>query len=65
MSDELLKWFEYKHLPDDLQDISYYCSTLAILMDDTLPASTEKTVGLRKLLEAKDCFVRAKLESRE
>ena len=27
------------------------------------PESAEKTAGLRKLLEAKDCFVRAKLEA--
>jgi len=30
-------------------------------MDELLPESAEKTTGLRKLLEAKDCFVRAKL----
>ena len=31
-------------------------------MDEALPEVPEKTMGLRKLLEAKDCFVRAKLE---
>lgn len=30
-------------------------------MDYTMPHSAEKMVWLRKLLEAKDCFVRAKL----
>lgn len=29
---------------------------------DTLPSGPELTVGLRKLLEAKDCFVRAALD---
>jgi len=30
-------------------------------MAATLPVSAETSAGLRKLLEAKDCFVRAKL----
>jgi hypothetical protein len=30
-------------------------------MENTLPDGPEKTTGLRKLLEAKDCFVRANL----
>jgi hypothetical protein len=34
-------------------------------MDEVLTESAEKTAGLRKLLEAKDCFVRAKLEQNE
>jgi hypothetical protein len=29
--------------------------------ENTLPDSAEKTAGLRKLLEAKDCLVRAAL----
>lgn len=31
-------------------------------MDELLPDGPEKTAGLRKLLEAKDCFVRAALD---
>ena len=65
MDNELLKWFSYTHLPNDLQSISSCCYILAKDIDNLLPESIEKTVGLRKLLEAKDCFVRAKLESRE
>lgn len=57
----LLKFFTYAHLPPHLQEVSRFCHTLAEEMD-LLPESAEKTVGLRKLLEAKDCFVRAKLE---
>ena len=34
---------------------------LAKAMDDSLPDGPEKSAGLRKLLEAKDCLVRAKL----
>ncbi len=36
-------------------------ATVARQMHDTLPRSAEKSAGLRKLLEAKDCFVRAAL----
>lgn len=59
----LLKFFRYEHLPPHLQEPSKSCCGLAAEMDSTLPESAEKTAGLRKLLEAKDCFVRAKLEA--
>ena len=58
----LLKWFEYGHLPPHLQEVSKQIGDLAVEMDTQLPDGAEKTAGLRKLLEAKDCFVRAKLE---
>ena len=35
---------------------------LADLIVSTLPSNQERTVALRKLLEAKDCAVRAQLE---
>lgn len=57
----ILKYFAYEHLPAHLQEISQPLALLARLMDRTLPDSAEKSAGLRKLLEAKDCFVRAKL----
>lgn len=60
----LLKFFSYQHLPVPLQVVSKPCAELAEYMD-LLPESPEKTAGLRKLLEAKDCFVRAKLELME
>ena len=60
----LLKFFSYAHLPQHLQEVSKPCGELAEQMD-LLPESAEKTAGLRKLLEAKDCFVRAKLEQLE
>ncbi len=56
-----LKYFNYTHLPENLQEISKPLGELALLMDKLLPQSAEKQAGLRKLLEAKDCFVRAKL----
>jgi len=57
----ILKYFTFAHLPEHLQKISAPICSLAILMD-TLPNCPEKTAGLRKLLEAKDCLVRASLE---
>lgn len=53
--------FEYEHLPPELQPTSEACAHLAYQMADELPDSPELTAGLRKLLEAKDCFVRAAL----
>ena len=58
---EMMKFFAYDHLPIHLQPISKACCDLANEMINQLPDSRELTVGLRKLLEAKDCFVRAKL----
>ena len=63
MPNRLLRWFEYKHLPKHLQPVSAEVGELASKIDNLLSESPEKTVGLRKLLEAKDCFVRAKIES--
>lgn len=57
----LMQFFEYAHLPVHLQEISCPFGELAELMDNLLPNGAEKTVALRKLLEAKDCAVRARL----
>ncbi|MBP2331237.1 hypothetical protein JOF56_011622 [Kibdelosporangium banguiense] len=57
----LLKFFAYDHLPPHLQGTSKACHDLAHKMADELASGPELTVGLRKLLEAKDCFVRASL----
>ena len=61
MSDSILKYFAYAHLPEHLQKVSKPFGDLAELMEKELSDSVEKSVGFRKLLEAKDCFVRAKL----
>ena len=61
-SKRLLKYFEYQHLPENLQVVSRPIGELAKKMDQELPDCAEKTVGLRKLLEAKDCLVRAAIE---
>jgi hypothetical protein len=58
----ILQYFKFQHLPEgDLRHTSKLCCTLAMDMDDLLPECAEKSAGLRKLLEAKDCFVRASL----
>jgi len=57
----LLQFFEYKHLPLHLQEVSIEFYTLAQWLIDNLPRNPERTVALRKLLEAKDCAVRARL----
>lgn len=61
-SHRLLRFFKWAHLPPELQAISKPCGELAELVDKTLPDGSEKTAGLWKLLEAKDCFVRARLK---
>jgi hypothetical protein len=45
-----------------LRDTSQLVATLAYRLEELLPAGPETTTGLRKLLEAKDCFVRAALD---
>jgi hypothetical protein len=57
----IIRFFAYEHLPDHLQEISKLFGDLARALDSTVPASAEKSAGLRKLLEAKDCLVRAML----
>lgn len=61
MSSPIMKYFAYQHLPAHLQEVSKPIGDLATLMDQTLPDGAEKSAGLRKLLEAKDALVRAKL----
>ena len=57
----LLQFFAYAHLPEHLQVISKPFGDTAQWMVGTLPANEMRAAGLLKLLEAKDCAVRAKL----
>ncbi|MEU3318841.1 hypothetical protein [Streptomyces sp. NPDC006785] len=59
----LLRYFEYGHLPAHLQAVSKPCGDLAQELVAVLPDGPELSAGLRKLLEAKDCFVRAALDN--
>lgn len=58
-SDPILQFFAYGHLPPHLQERSRPFGDLAAHIVDTLPRNPERTVALRKLLEAKDAAVRA------
>lgn len=59
----LLRWLEPNpNLPELGQDLARACHELAKVTVDTCTEGPELTTGLRKLLEAKDCFVRASLE---
>lgn len=61
MAAQIMKYFEYDHLPERLQMVSAPIGEVAKEMDELLPDGAEKSAGLRKLLEAKDCLVRANL----
>jgi hypothetical protein len=65
MTHYLLQFFEYDHLPPHLQAISKPFAALASEIIMTLPDNAEKSMALRKLMEAKDCAVRAKLFKQE
>jgi hypothetical protein len=52
------QFFVYSHLPAHLQAVSKPFADLAVHVL-TLPRNPERTVALRKLLEAKDAAVRA------
>ena len=58
-SEPLLQFFKYDHLPPHLQTASEPFCNLANFLVDSFPRNPERTVSLRKLLEAKDCAVRA------
>ena len=61
-NDPFLRWFDFEHLPPHLQEVSAPIGEAAAKMAEVLLPGRERSAGLRKLLEAKDCFVRAKLE---
>ena len=57
----LMQFFSYEHLPEHLQVVGRRFWDLARALDEFLPNNVEKTTALRKLLESKDCAVRAVL----
>jgi hypothetical protein len=65
MPSTTIKYFAFDHLPPHLREIAEPIAGLAFLMEDILPDGPEKSAGMRKLLEAKDCFVRANLEKKD
>lgn len=62
--DPILRYFAFEHLPAKLQIVSRPFCVLAREITDPgsvyfLPRNAERSVALRKLLEAKDAAVRA------
>lgn len=58
----ILQYFAYQHLPPHLQMFSKPFHDLAHDLAGRIDGP-ELTAGLRKLLEAKDCVVRAALDT--
>jgi len=61
MPSTTIQYFEYEHLPPHLRGVSKLFHDLAFLLEESMEDGPEKSAGMRKLLEAKDCFVRASL----
>lgn len=57
----ILKYFEYAHLPEHLQEVSKHFHMAAHLVAGMGKDPQETAAALRKLSEAKDCAVRAAL----
>jgi len=58
---QIMQYFDYAHLPPHLQAVSQPFFHMAQAMQNQLPECEQKTLALQKLLEAKDCSVRAAL----
>jgi len=61
----ILQFFTYQHLPAHLQEVSKPFCELANWITENLEPNSETSTALRKLLEAKDAAVRAKLYKHE
>jgi len=57
--ESIMQFFGFAHLPEGMQVVSRPFGELAKTIVDRLPRNPERTVALRKLLEAKDAAVRA------
>lgn len=61
----ILRFFDNEHLSGELKSVSQTFKVVAYQMAQDLPYHPETSAGLRKLLEAKDCAVRAALSALE
>jgi len=61
MRESIMKFFTYEHLKGEPAEVSKPFCELAEYLHENLPSGAERATALRKLLEAKDCAVRAKL----
>lgn len=55
----ILRHFKYRDQSSYKHEVGALFYSMADELDATLPSCAEKTVGLRKLLEARDSFFRA------
>jgi hypothetical protein len=58
---DILRFFSAKHLPEPLRAVSQPFGDLAQRVVEICPNNAERSVALRRLLEAKDAAVRAVL----
>lgn len=58
-NETLLQFFKYDHLPKPMQEVSKPFCDLAENIVAVIASNPERTAAMRKLLEAKDCAVRA------
>ena len=58
-TEHIMQFFGYAHLPPAMQSVSKPFCDLAESICANVPRNPERTVALRKLLEAKDAAVRA------
>lgn len=61
MNEPIMQFFTTVHLPQQLKEVARPFAELANTIVMTLPRNPERTVALRKLLEAKDAAVRASI----
>ncbi len=59
---QIARWFDFNPQPEDLAVPQRACAVLAQEMVDGLPDGPELTAGLRKLLEARECFTRSAMD---
>lgn len=64
-TEQIVRWFDNEHQREDLRAVSGPFKELADTLLEQLPDSPELSAGLRKLLESKDCAVRAAVAKRE
>ena len=64
MASDLMRWFDVHegNVDDRVVRVKQNIRTIAYWLDDNLPDGAEKTVALRRLLDAKDAACRAALE---
>ena len=62
--EKIMRWFKHDHLKTKQANVSHWFCELAEMLQ-ILPPCEERAFALRKLLEAKDCAVRASLSEDE